>query len=123
VDGVITDRLVGIQGMKAMIGGDRLMMVGDLLRTEEMALAVRKTDQALLDKLNEIISELHSSGRLSEISQKWFDETSSYKILNIPSYLYIWIIRGTPLLLQLFIIYYGLAVIVIFHVFLQQFWH
>ncbi len=73
VDGVITDRLVGIQGMKAMIGGDRLMMVGDLLRTEEMALAVRKTDQALLDKLNEIISELHSSGRLSEISQKWFD--------------------------------------------------
>jgi polar amino acid transport system permease protein len=38
--------------------------------------------------------------------------TSTYKIFNIPSYLYIWIIRGTPLLLQLFIIYYGLAVIV-----------
>ncbi len=73
VDGVITDRLVAIQGMKSMIGGDQLMMVGDLLRTEQMALAVRKTDEELLEKLNEIINELHWSGRMIEISQKWFD--------------------------------------------------
>ncbi len=37
---------------------------------------------------------------------------STLKIFNLPSHFYIWVIRGTPLLLQLFIIYYGLAVIV-----------
>jgi polar amino acid transport system permease protein len=34
---------------------------------------------------------------------------SKYKILNIPAKVYIWIIRGTPLLLQLLMIYYGLV--------------
>lgn len=33
---------------------------------------------------------------------------SKYKIIRIVAFLYIWIIRGTPLLLQLFIIYFGL---------------
>ena len=33
---------------------------------------------------------------------------SPVKIINIPSKIYIWMIRGTPLLLQLMIIYYGL---------------
>ncbi len=37
---------------------------------------------------------------------------STYKLISLPSHFYIWVIRGTPLLLQLFIIYYGLAVIV-----------
>ncbi|MGE4485232.1 MAG: amino acid ABC transporter permease [Oscillospiraceae bacterium] len=32
---------------------------------------------------------------------------SKYPILNIPAKAYIWIIRGTPLLLQLWLIYYG----------------
>lgn len=34
---------------------------------------------------------------------------SKYKIFNIPAKAYIWIIRGTPLLLQILIIYYGLV--------------
>ena len=34
---------------------------------------------------------------------------SKSKALNVPAKMYIWLIRGTPLLLQLFIIYYGLA--------------
>lgn len=33
---------------------------------------------------------------------------SNLKVLNTPAKLYIWMIRGTPLLLQLMIIYYGL---------------
>jgi len=33
---------------------------------------------------------------------------SKLKVLNTPAKLYIWMIRGTPLLLQLMIIYYGL---------------
>lgn len=37
---------------------------------------------------------------------------SKYKILNFPAKLYIWIIRGTPLLLQLLMIYFGLVNII-----------
>lgn len=37
---------------------------------------------------------------------------SRYRILNYPARVYIWLIRGTPLLLQIFVIYYGLASIV-----------
>lgn len=37
---------------------------------------------------------------------------SKYKLLNIPAKFYIWLIRGTPLLLQLWIIYYGLVALV-----------
>ncbi len=35
--------------------------------------------------------------------------TSSNKIFTLPARLYIWSIRGTPLLLQLFVIYFGMA--------------
>lgn len=38
---------------------------------------------------------------------------SKYKLVNLPAKAYIWIIRGTPLLLQLWIIYYGLYRIVL----------
>lgn len=34
---------------------------------------------------------------------------SNSRLLNMPAKAYIWMVRGTPLLLQLFIIYYGLA--------------
>ena len=37
---------------------------------------------------------------------------SRFKVLNFPAHLYIWLIRGTPLLLQLLFIYYGLVSIV-----------
>ncbi|MGM0607827.1 MAG: amino acid ABC transporter permease [Candidatus Muiribacteriota bacterium] len=37
---------------------------------------------------------------------------SDKKIFNIPASIYIWAIRGTPLLLQLFVIYFGLAGII-----------
>ena len=37
---------------------------------------------------------------------------SKYKILSIPAKTYIWIIRGTPLLLQLLLIYFGLVNII-----------
>lgn len=37
---------------------------------------------------------------------------SKHKVLSVPARLYIWIIRGTPLLLQLLMIYFGLVNIV-----------
>lgn len=37
---------------------------------------------------------------------------SKFKIISFPARLYIWLIRGTPLLLQLFFIYYGMTKII-----------
>jgi len=41
-----------------------------------------------------------------------FAKISRLKIFNVPAASYIYIIRGTPLLLQLFVIYYGLASVI-----------
>lgn len=73
VDGVITDRLVVIRAIGEMPGGERLSMVGEILRLEEMALAVNKNDVELLEKLNEILTAMHADGTLQLISQSWFD--------------------------------------------------
>jgi len=71
LDGVITDRLVALGGMEQIAGGDELMLAGDLLRLEEMAIAVNKDDVELLEELNTILAELHENGTLTEISEKW----------------------------------------------------
>lgn len=53
---------------------------------------------------------------------------SRHALLNLPARLYIFVIRGTPLLVQLFLIYYGLAQFawlresVLWAVFRQPFW-
>lgn len=41
-----------------------------------------------------------------------FGRLSRYKVINAPCYVYITVIRGTPILLQLFIVYYGLVNII-----------
>ncbi|MBV1757381.1 MAG: transporter substrate-binding domain-containing protein [Dethiosulfatibacter sp.] len=71
VDGVITDRLVAVQAMAEMNGGDELMLSGELLRLEEMGIAVNKNNTELLDELNAILEEMHADGTLSEISRDW----------------------------------------------------
>ncbi len=73
IDGVITDRLVAIGGMGQIAGGDELMLAGDLLRTEEMGIAVNKDDVELLEELNRILDELHADGTLTSISERWHD--------------------------------------------------
>ena len=73
IDGVITDRLVALGNMKEMAGGDELALAGELLRLEEMALAIRKDDVELLEKLNEILTEMHADGTLTHISGEWHD--------------------------------------------------
>lgn len=73
VDGVITDRLVAINAIEEISGGDSLELVGEILRLESMGIAVNKDDKELLDELNKIIEELHSDGTLKAISEKWLN--------------------------------------------------
>lgn len=73
VDGAITDRLVAVEAMNSINGGENLQFAGEILRLEEMAVAINKEDTHLLDKVNEILQEMHDDGTLSEISERWFD--------------------------------------------------
>lgn len=69
VDGVITDRVVGANAMNS----DRfvLSMLGSPLRSEDIAVALRKEDDTLLKKINEELAAMHKDGTLSAISRKW----------------------------------------------------
>ncbi len=71
IDGMITDRLVAIRGMDEIAGGEQLMLAGELIRTENVAIAVRQEDVELREKLTEILEELHEDGTMTEISMKW----------------------------------------------------
>lgn len=71
VDGVITDRLVAMEAMSKISGGDKLTFAGEILRLEEMAIAINKNDTELLDKVDEILQQMHEDGTLKTISKKW----------------------------------------------------
>jgi polar amino acid transport system substrate-binding protein len=71
VDGVITDRLVGISAMDDIAGGENIILVGNLLRLENMGIAINKDDTELLERVNTILQEMHDDGTLTKISEKW----------------------------------------------------
>ncbi len=74
VDGVITDRLVAVESMSKISGGDELMMAGEILRLEEMGKAINKGNPELLAKINEALEEMHNDGTLKAISEKWHND-------------------------------------------------
>ncbi|HHX37528.1 MAG TPA: transporter substrate-binding domain-containing protein [Clostridiaceae bacterium] len=73
VDGVITDKIVALEIVSKIEGGDQLQLCGDLLRTEQMGIAININNEELLEEVDKIIEEMHRDGTLSEISQKWLD--------------------------------------------------
>lgn len=73
VDGVITDRLVGLSAMEEIAGGENIVLVGELLRLENMGIAINKDDTELLERVNEILQEMHDDGTLTKISEKWLN--------------------------------------------------
>ncbi len=79
VDGVITDRLVGLGVMGEIKGGDELMLCGELLRLEEMGIAFNKNDVTLMNKVNEILADMFEDGTMKAISEKWHDTDITVK--------------------------------------------
>lgn len=69
VDGVITDRVVGVNAMNS--GKFNIALLGSPLRSENIAVAFRKGEEPLLNKVNDILSDMHEDGTLSEFSIKW----------------------------------------------------
>lgn len=73
VDGVITDRLVGLNAIQELNAGDDLEMCGEILRYETMGIAFNQADITLQAEVNRILLEMRQDGTLTEISERWFD--------------------------------------------------
>lgn len=71
VDGVLTDRIVGLNAMSKMKGGDTLVLAGSVLRSESMGIAFQK-DSELTSQVNAILNDMRKDGTFRAISEKWF---------------------------------------------------
>src|SRR6056297_415747 len=72
VDGVLTDRIVGLNAIAELKQGDQLTLVGSTLRTETMAIAFNDDDDDLRKQVNAVLSVMRADGTLTSISEKWF---------------------------------------------------
>ncbi len=72
VDGVLTDRIVGLNAISELKQGDQLTLVGSTLRTETMGIAFQDDDDELRQQVNAVLSEMRADGTLTGISEKWF---------------------------------------------------
>lgn len=72
LDAVITDRIVGISAIQE--SDLEIQTMGDIIKTEEIAVAINKDNPALLEAINKAIAEMVEDGTYTEISTKWFGE-------------------------------------------------
>jgi len=72
IDGVLTDRIVGLNAIAELKEGDRLTLVGSVLRSEVMAIAFHKDNTELKNQVNDILSSMFADGTMKAISEKWF---------------------------------------------------
>lgn len=70
LDAVITDRIVGISAMQE--SGLKIQALGEVIKKEEIAVAINKDNEVLLDAINKAIEEMVKDGTYKEISMKWF---------------------------------------------------
>ncbi len=73
VDGVLTDRIVGLNAISKLKGGDELTIVGETLRTETMGIAFNEDSDELREQVNTILLEMFADGTMKAISGKWFN--------------------------------------------------
>lgn len=70
IDAVVTDQMVGLRMMKE--GKANIKEAGKPISLDEMAIAVRKEDEELLEEVNKALDEIIQDGTYEEISEKWF---------------------------------------------------
>jgi len=73
LDAVITDRVVGLNAIQKIDKGDKIILVGNLLRTEDCAIAFRQNNTKLRTRIDSILVKMHADSTLTRISQKWFN--------------------------------------------------
>lgn len=70
IDAVINDKLM--VGFLMEKSDGRIVAAGEPFATQRIGVALRKGNPRLLEAINQAIAELRDSGRLAEISKKWF---------------------------------------------------
>ncbi|MDQ5986425.1 MAG: L-cystine-binding protein FliY [Syntrophus sp. SKADARSKE-3] len=68
VDAVITDEIIGMYSIRYL--QMPIMPLGDSLRSEHIAVAVRKNDTALLKAINRIIKDMREKGIIRKLTEK-----------------------------------------------------
>lgn len=69
VDAIITDRVVGVNAVNK--GKYSVELLGNPLRSEDIAVAFRQSDDTLREAVDKILAEMHQDGTLTQLSQKW----------------------------------------------------
>jgi len=72
VDAVITDKLVGLIAKNE--SGLKINAVGEILKQDEMGIAVKKGDTELLKSIDKALEDMIADGTYEKISKRWFDE-------------------------------------------------
>ena len=72
VDAVITDKLVGLIAKNE--SGLKINAVGEILKQDEMGIAVKKGDTELLQSIDKALEDMIADGTYEKISKRWFDE-------------------------------------------------
>ncbi len=72
VDAVISDRLLALNAMKNG-GFDNLVLAGEVIYDETMAVAINEKDDALRQAINEVLAEMIEDGTYAAISKKYFE--------------------------------------------------
>ncbi len=70
LDAVITDKIVGLNAIKE--NNYPYKLVGDLLYTEKMGIAIRKESPKLLEAVDNALKEMMDDGTYKKISEKYF---------------------------------------------------
>lgn len=74
IDGLLIDRVYAEYYLTSTEKLDQFNVIQSPFEQEDFAVGVRKSDQALADKINEGLKELQENGTFAEISNKWFGE-------------------------------------------------
>ena len=73
VDALVTDRFIAKESIQAHAKKMK-MVTGDLLFSEQVAMAVAKNNKGLVEKLNEGLKKILANGVYKSISEKYYSE-------------------------------------------------
>jgi len=73
IDGVLTDRIVGLNAINQLKDGDKLTLVGSVLRSEVMGIGFHEDDDELREQVNAALNDMFADGTMKQISEKWFN--------------------------------------------------
>jgi len=75
---------------------EMLITTGTQLTSEEYAIAVRKDEKELLEKVNETLDKLRADGTLDALPQKWFQDVMEQASASITKYNEDETLKSTP---------------------------